>query len=169
MARVKGRDVLLELMDAVAKLEASSERHATQMESMAKISMETTAIVTALSGEVRMLWREVGVISKSVASLSSTVDALSSNVDALSSNVDALSSNVGSLSSSVGAIAQRVESLETETQRLSEGFLDAAQGARTNQQNLGQVARLLVEFSGNHTDRFDRIESRLDKLERKAG
>lgn len=114
-------------MGAVARLEASSERHATQMESLAKISMETTAIVTALSGEVRMLWREVGNVSK------------------------------------------RIESLETETQRLSEGFLDASQGARTNQQNLGQVALLLVEFSGNHTDRFDRIESRLDKLERKAG
>lgn len=134
MARAKGRDVLLDLMDSVEKLEASSRLHAEQLENLAKLAMGTSATVTALSAEVQQVWRALE-----------------------------------SLADEMGAVSQRVNSLESEVQVLSEGFSQAAVAGRTHQQQMSRFARLFVEFVDGSRSRFDLIEIRLDKLERKAG
>jgi uncharacterized phage infection (PIP) family protein YhgE len=148
MARVKGRDLLLDMMDALAKLEASSEAYALQMEEIARMGLETRAIVTGLSSDMRRLSATVGSLSATVGSLSATV---------------------GSLSETVGEISARVGSLEEEAGNLSAGFVKAAAGSRTNQQHVATLARIFNEYAGQSTDRLTRLEDRVGKLERKAG
>lgn len=119
MARARGRDVVIDLMDAVAKLEATTTRQADQLEALAAHAVATSAEMFGLSAQVR-------------------------------------------------DVSQRVASLESEFRELAEGFVESAKLARTIEQQLGRVARLLGEFVGSSTSRFDDIEGRLEKLERKA-
>jgi methyl-accepting chemotaxis protein len=176
MARVKGRDLLLDMMDTLAKLEASSEAYALQMEEIARMGLETRAIVTGLSSDMRRLSATVGSLSATVGTLSATsrslsasVDTLSATVGSLSATVGSLSATVGSLSETVGSITARVGSLEEEVGNLSAGFVKAAAGSRTNQQHVATLARIFNEYAGQSTDRIERLEDRVGKLERKAG
>ena len=138
MARSRGRDVVIELMDAVEALQATSQRHTEQLEALAQVSMETVAHVTALT-------QTVGTLSHTVGTLSNTV---------------------GTLSHTVGTLTQRVEALESDVRRLSEGFVAAAANSRLQTQQLAQVGRLIGQLAEGAQDRFERIESRLTKLER---
>lgn len=162
MARVKGRDVLLEMMEAVSQLQASSALHAAQMDEVAKMGLETRATVTALAADMRHF-------SKQVHGLATTVSALSTTVSALSTTVGSLSTTVGPLSTTVETLSSRVATLETEVGRLSEGFLMAATTAHTNQQHLARLAGMFNQFAGGERDRIDDLEDRVVKLERKAG
>lgn len=134
MARAKGRDVVIDLMDAVAKLEATATRHADQLEALAAHAVATSAEMLGLSEQVRDVSRRMHDVSQRMEDVS-----------------------------------QRVGSLEVEFQELAQGFVESAKLSRTIEQQLGRVARLLGEFAGSSTSRFDDIEGRLEKLERKAG
>lgn len=120
MARSRGRDVVIDLMDAVAKLEATTTRQADQLEALAAHAVATSAEMIGLSVQV-------------------------------------------------SDVSRRVASLEVEFRALAQGFVESAKLSRTIEQQLGRLARLLGEFAGRSTSRFDDIEGRLEKLERKAG
>jgi methyl-accepting chemotaxis protein len=155
MARVKGRDVVVELLDSVAKLEATSALHAEQLESLAKHAIGTTATVTALGSELRLVWRSVGDLSK--------------RMDDVSKRMDGLAGATLAIADQLNGVTQRVGSLEAELQTQASAFVDAAATARTQQQQLGRFARLISQFADGSSSRFDDIEDRLVKLERKAG
>jgi len=162
MARVKGRDVVVELLDAVAKLEATSALHAEQLESLATHAIGTTATVTALGSELRLVWRSVGELSK-------RMDDVSKRMDDVSKRMDALAVATLAIADQLGGVTQRVGSLEGELQNLASSFVEAAVTARTQQQQLGRFAKLISQFADGNGSRFDDIEVRLLKLERKAG
>ncbi len=134
MARVRGRDVLLELMDAVAKLDATSAAHTEQLESLAAVSMQTSATVTGLSGQVR-----------------------------------GLSEQMRGLSEQMRLAWKAIDKLDREMHDLSEGFALAAITARSNQDAVKRVGQLVLQLAEGSSSRFERIEGRLDALERKAG
>jgi methyl-accepting chemotaxis protein len=176
MARVKGRDVVVELMDSVAKLEATSALHAEQLESLAKHAIGTTATVTALGSEMRLIWRSVGELSKRMDDVSKRMDDVSKRMDDVSKRMDDVSKRMDGLAAAtlsiadqLGGVTQRVGSLETELQAQASAFVDAAVTARTHQQQLGRFAKLISQFADGSSSRFDDIEDRLVKLERKAG
>lgn len=120
MARAKGRDVVIELMDSVAKLEAATTRHADLLESLSEHAIAMSVEMTALSAQLT-------------------------------------------------AASQRMTSLESEVHLLARGFVDTTKLARSIQLETGRVARLLGEFAGSSSARFDSIEGRLNRLEKKAG
>ena len=148
MARVKGRDVVVELLDAVAKLEATTALHAEQLESLADLAMGMTVQVTALSSELRQ-------VSRNASELSKRMDDVSKRMDDVSKRMDDVST--------------RVDGIEGDLQTLAQGFVDAAATARTAQQQTGRLAKILGDLAEGNRSRFDDIEDRLVKLERKAG
>ena len=141
MARVKGQDVVVDLMDAVAKLEATAAEHADLLESIAGHAMSTSAELTALSGRVNFV----------------------------SGRVSDLSARMQELSGQMEDVAQRVSALEGDFQSLAQNFVRSAVLSRTMQTQLGQFARVLGEFAGGSKKRFQDIEDRLETLEKKAG
>lgn len=122
MARVKGRDVVIDMMDAVEKLHATSAEHAELLESMAAHAMQTSAELTALS--VQMV----------------------------------------STSKRLNEVSHRVTSLEGDFHSFAENFVRSATLARTTEEQLGRLARLLGEFAGDSNSRFDSLEGRVSKL-----
>jgi ABC-type transporter Mla subunit MlaD len=134
MARVKGREVVVELLDSVAKLEATAALHAQQMEALAELAMGMTATVTSLGSELRQVWRSVSELARRMDDVS-----------------------------------KRMDGIERDLQTLAQGFVDAAGTARTAQQQTGRLAKILADLAEGNRSRFDDIEDRLVKLERKAG
>lgn len=134
MARVKGRDVLLELMDSVEALQATAAEHADLLASMAEHTVSTSAEMTALAGQVAHVSRQMSHVSQRMDD-----------------------------------IAKRTASLEADFQTLAQNSVESVKFARTLQQQLGRTAKLLGEFAGGSKNRFETIEGRLDRLERKAG
>ncbi len=128
MARVKGRDVVVDMMEAVAKLEATATKHADLLESIAAHAMSTSAELTALSGRVTFV----------------------------SSRVGDLSARVQELSGQMKDVAQRVSALEGDFHGLAEDLVKSATLSRTMQTQLGQFARLLGEFAGGSKKRFEK-------------
>ena len=176
MAKVKGPDVLLGLMEAVAKLEATSEKHADQLESLAQTAMATTATLTALTSDMRHLWRASAETAKRMDDMTQRMNDMTQRMDDMTQrmndmtqHMNRMTQHLGSLSGHVGSMTGRVESLESEMMTLAQGFVQAAASAREREQLTKHVARLLNEFAGRSLTRFDAIEGRLLKLERKTG
>ena len=148
MARAKGRDVVIELMDSVAKLEATTTRHADLLESLSGHAVAMSVEMTALSGQVADVSRRMTDVSRQMTDVSRRMTDVSERT---------------------GGVSQRVASLEKEVHDLSRGFLEAVKFSRSLQTEVGRLARLLGEFAGGRSSRLDTIEGRLDRLEKKAG
>jgi chromosome segregation ATPase len=148
MARVKGREVVLELMDAVAQLEKTSSAHTEQLEAIAALAVETSAHVGRMSLQLGELAVRVGDVSKRMDDVSKRMDDVSMRTDTL---------------------AREMELLDRELATQADQFLAAVKLSRTNQEQVGRVARVLAAFADGNKTRFESIEDRLDALERKAG
>ncbi len=140
MARARGRDVVLELMDAVGELEKTTALHATQLGDIAALAVETSAKVVGLSGQM-------GALTKGFADLSRRMDDMTHRMDALT---------------------RETASLGADLTTQAETTLLASKTAHQQQQQLGRVARLLSVFADGSDHRFADIESRLGALEKKA-
>jgi len=148
MARAKGRDVVLELMDAVGELEKTTALHATQLGDIATLAIETSAKMVGLSGQM-------GTISKGFSDLARRMDDMSKRMDDLSQRMDGLT--------------RVTDSLGADLTTQAENALLASRTAHQQQQQLGRVARLLSAFADGSDHRFADIESRLGALEKKTG
>ena len=140
MARVKGREVVVALLDAVAKLERTTSAHAEKIEAIATLAMGTSTRVHGLSLQM--------------ADLAHGFRELSHRVDVISTRLDGVST--------------RVDELDEDLKQQAEQLLASAKLSRVMEQQLGQVARLLASFADGSRSRFESIEDRLDDLERKA-
>jgi chromosome segregation ATPase len=147
MARARGRDVVLELMDAVGELEKTTALHATQLGDIAALAVETSAKVVGLSGQM-------GALTKGFADLSRRMDDMTHRMDDMTHRMDALTRETASLGADLTTQAETT--------------LLASKTAHQQQQQLGRVARLLSVFADGSDHRFADIESRLGALEKKA-
>ena len=169
MARIKGRDVVIDLMDAVAKLEATATKHADLLEAMGTHAVTMSVEMTALSGQVSAVARRMDDLTVRMDDLATRMDDMATRMNGMSSQAHATSQRVGQTSQEMGEVSQRITSLETEFQIHAQNALKSAKLARTTEEQLGRFARLLGDYAGQSTTRFDEIEGRLVKLERKTG
>jgi hypothetical protein len=119
MARAKGRDLVIEVLDAVEKLQATTARHSEHLQAMAARAERMSAQVVALSEHAAFT-------------------------------------------------SQRLTTLEAEFQRSAEDAKTSYELSRSIQTSTVQLARVLKEIAGTTASRFDEIEDRLTRLERKA-
>jgi predicted nucleic acid-binding Zn-ribbon protein len=141
MARVKGRDALLDLMDTVARLEATTGRHAEALETLAAQMAKTTAQVVGLT-------TIYGGLASGMRGLSQRMDEMSTRME---------------------QGEQRLQALEGDMQRQHEMTLSAASTAREQQHLVGRLGKFIGVLADSSSDRFDEIEARVDALEKKAG
>lgn len=134
MARVKGRDVLLDMLDAMHALEATSAQHTEQLEEHARL-------LTKFSTDVTQLKRDVAQLQTHVAQLQTDVTQLYSSVRILSDDATAMMESGNKM----------------------------AELNRVTTQQVGRLAKAVAALAGDSDDRMTQIESRLDRLERKAG
>jgi chromosome segregation ATPase len=169
MARVKGRDVVLELMDAVERLEATSAEHADLLESLAEHTVSTSAEVAALAGQMAHVSRQMNDVSQRMNDVSQRMDDVSQRMDDVSQRVDDVSQRMEGVSQGLAGVSKRTASLEVDFHTLAQNSVESAKLARTVQQHLGRLAKLLGEYAGGSKSRFETIEDRLDRLEKKTG
>ena len=120
MARAKGRDLVIEVLDAVEKLEATTARHAELLGEMAVRAARMSSQVTALSEHAAFT-------------------------------------------------AQRLTTLEEEFQRSAEDAKKSYELGQSTRKSIVELARVLKNLATESAGRFDDIEVRLTRLERKAG
>ena len=148
MARVKGRDLVLEMMDVVASLEATAKKHADLIESLAAHAISTSAELTSVAGRLAQVSQRVADVSERVADVSN---------------------RVADVSNRVADVSERVGSLEREFKELAAGFVESAGLVRTTQAGLKRLTRLMVEMAGGTGHRLDDLEVRVTRLEKKTG
>ena len=141
MARAAGRDVLLQLMEAVGELQGGFarqgeviERITARLDLMVERSSETAEHLRALDGQVR----------------------------ALSERVDGVSERVGMLSAAFTELSEDQTSLRQD-------FVSLALSHRETRGHLDRIARILRDGFTSTSDRLDDVEQRLARLEKKTG
>ena len=162
MARAKGRDVVLELMESVARLEVTTAQQAEVMQSLADHVVATSAELTAYSRHMAELWRRMEDVSRRVGEVSQRMGDVSERVGEVSQRM-------GDLSERVGGLSQRTSSLEGDFHGFAELVVTSAKLSQTVQREVGRLATLMGEFAGGSRTRFETIEERLDRLEKKTG
>lgn len=168
MARVRGREVVVDLMDAVAKLQETSTQHAEQLEALASLSMGMAARLTGVEQQVTGLTHQFNGLTHQVNGLTHQVNGLAQHVSAIAQQLATVASHVEDLSGGFVQLRQRVTALEQDAQQLAEGFLNGAKLARSTEQQLGRFGMLLGQLADGSNSRIDQLEARVKKLERKA-
>jgi methyl-accepting chemotaxis protein-1 (serine sensor receptor) len=142
-------------MDTVARLEATTGRHAEALETLAGQMAKTTAQVVGLT--------------TIFGGLASSMRVLSQRMDDLSKRMDDMSSRMDDMSSRMEQGEQRLQALEGDMERQHEMTLSAASIAREQQALVGRLGKLIAVVADTSNDRFDEIEARVDALEKKTG
>lgn len=154
MARVKGREVVVDLMDAVAALEKTTALHATQLRDVAALAVETSARVHGLTGQTSSLMKGFSDLSRRMDDLSRRMDDMSQRMDDMSQRMNELTTGLGEVEAGLNVQA--------------ENLLVAAKTVHQQQEQFARVGRLLATFAASNGDRFDELDARLTVLEKKA-
>jgi methyl-accepting chemotaxis protein len=176
MARVKGRDVIIELMDTVEKLQETTTQHADLLESMAEHAARTSAQLTALAAHTAYTARRTNELSQRTNELSQRTNELSQRMNDLAQRTNEFAQRMNDHSSRIDdhslgmrQLSERTAALETEFQKHAENALLSADLGRKTQSHVGHLARLLKELADETDSRLEEIEHRVTKLERKTG
>lgn len=144
MARVKGKDVILEMMDSIERLEEIAKEHEHRLKELGDVAMDSAARIVGLA---------------------SGFGTLTSGLRQLTTQMGQVTTQMGHLGDQAASLTSRIEALESDMLTLAQGFRDGAAAQRESQQHLARLGRLLVQYAGNSDSRFDAIEGRLDALE----
>ncbi len=154
MAKVKGRDVVLELMNTVERLERGFETHSDRLDEMAQVAMNMAARTTAMEARTSHLEQRMNQLTATVNQLVTTVNQMNATVTAMGTEVTSLRTEAAELSA--------------DTTRFAELAVGAAKQGRENQLGIGRLARLLGELAEGTDSRFDQLEHRVTALEKKS-
>lgn len=109
MARVKGRDVLLDLMDSMAELRTTLARQGEQLERVARLAQGTSSRVEGLVAHVEALAQDLTALAQAVRDTAATNLAIQRNLGRSAKLIGELA---GSTRTRFDALEQRVEKLE---------------------------------------------------------
>jgi chromosome segregation ATPase len=141
MARVAGRDVLVQLMDAVAQLQASQARQDEDIERIIVRLDLMSGRMNGLAGQQASLAQQMAQMAEQMALLSQRMDESSAQMDELAEDLRALRGD----------------------------FVSLAQHGRETSGGLKRLSEIVVKALGTSEERFDELEARLARLEKKTG
>lgn len=122
MARAKGRDVLIELMDSVAQIQATTARHADLLETLAAQAVSIAHRVQSLERQVQSLERQVHELERQVHELGSEVHELAQGFVQSAELSRTLQQQVGRMARTLGDFAggsaTRLKAIEQRLDRL---------------------------------------------------
>jgi chromosome segregation ATPase len=147
MAKVVGKDLLLDLIDEVKRLgeaqqrqELSTQRLETRVDLLAEHSREMSRRIDGVERQMGVLTEQMGVLTEQMS---------------------VTTGQFGGVLSVVNAFSDEVTGLRTDLTALSEAQADFGSG-------LKRISAILVKALGATEDRFDELEQRVARLEKKS-
>lgn len=148
MARVTGKDVLVELMEAVEQLKASQQRQDKDIE----------RIVTRL-----------GLMAERSNETVSRMDSMTARMDALTTRMNEMTARMNEMTGEMASLREHFRELADDQLGLRQDFVSLAQHGRQTQAGLQRLSDIIVKALGTTDERFDELEARVAKLEKKTG
>jgi len=161
MAKVVGKDLLLDLIDEVKRLgeaqqrqELSTQRLETRVDLLAEHSREMSRRIDGVERQMGVLTEQMGVLTEQMA-------VLTEQMDVVRQQMSVTTGQFGGVLSVVNAFSDEVTGLRTDLTALSEAQADFGSG-------LKRTSAILVKTLGATEDRFDELEQRVARLEKKS-
>jgi hypothetical protein len=161
MAKVVGKDLLLDLIDEVKRLgeaqqrqELSTQRLETRVDLLAEHSREMSRRIDGVERQMGVLTEQMGVLTEQMA-------VLTEQMDVVRQQMSVTTGQFGGVLSVVNAFSDEVTGLRTDLTALSEAQADFGSG-------LKRISAILVKALGATEDRFDELEQRVARLEKKS-
>lgn len=154
MARVAGKDVMLELMNTVERLEKTAGEHADTLAELAETALKMSAGWAAIDARLSHMVARSNKLEQTVATIHNTVATLQKDVAGHTRDLSFLSK-------SLSVMAE-------DSANLTRGFATGAAQTREQQRMYGQLARTVTGLAGESDARFDELEHRVTKLEKKS-
>ncbi|MEW6432583.1 MAG: hypothetical protein AB1730_13855 [Myxococcota bacterium] len=155
MARVMGKDVLVELMEAVEQLKASQQRQDNDIE----------RIVTRLG---LMAERSNETVSR-MDSMTARMDALTARMNEMTARMNEMTAWMNETTAEMASLRGHFRELADDQLALRRDFVSLAQHGRQTQTGLQRLSDIIVKALGTTDERFDELEARVAKLEKKTG
>jgi methyl-accepting chemotaxis protein len=175
MARIKGRDVVLELMEAVGALEKTAVLHARQLGEIATMAVETSARAHGLTTHVGALAKGFSDLSRRMDDMTTRMNDMTTRMHDMTTRMHDMTTRMHDMSTRTNDMSTRMDAFENEAASFEAGLATqaehtkvAAQTSNQQAQQIGRLSRLIGVFADSSTNRFDDIESRLVVLEKKA-
>lgn len=161
MAKVVGKDLLLDLIDEVKRLgeaqqrqESSTQRLETRVDLLAEHSRELALRIDGVEKQMGVLTEQMGVLTEQMG-------VLTQQMGLLTEQMGATAGQFGGVLTVVNAFSDEVTGLRADLTALSEAQADFGSG-------LKRMSTILVKALGATEDRFDELEQRVAKLEKKS-
>lgn len=153
MARVKGRDVVLDLMDGFQELRSEVDRHREQL-----VAMEAT------QAELVSGFRDLATATRATAT---QLRGLSTHLNLVTVRLNEVTERVDGLEGRMDGLTDRVDSLTVVAERLQQQFGESRRSAERQSDILGDLGDLLGKIVRGTRDRIEDHEERLLALEKK--
>ena len=148
MAKVAGKDVLIDLIDSVNQLKTSQARLEENFERMSA---------------------RLELMAERSAATSMKLEQVSSRMEQLSSTVEQLSSTVKQTVTDIGFLSRAFREMSNDQTAMQADFVRMAGTTRESQAVLKHMATVLTNSITSTDERFEKIEARLTKVEKKTG
>ncbi|GMU63058.1 MAG: hypothetical protein AMXMBFR34_48210 [Myxococcaceae bacterium] len=155
MARVYGKDLIIELMETVRRLDQGMARQE-------EVNERIFTRLDLMSERTNAIAGQLGIVSSRLDDLTQRMNELTQRMNELTQRMNEVAGDVTSLRSGFVELAADQSLLGSEFA----GFRVLTQELR---QNLRRLTELFVQSLGTSADRFDELEARLAALEKKTG
>jgi chromosome segregation ATPase len=162
MARVIGKDVLVELLDVVEQLKASQkrqdediERIVTRLGLMAERSNETVARMDSMTARID--------------ALTARMNEMTARMNEMTARMNEMTARMNELSAEMASLREHFRELAEDQLGLRQDFVSLAQHGRQMQAGLQRLSAILVKALDVTDERFDELEARIAALEKKTG
>lgn len=154
MAKVVGKDVLLDLMDEVKRLGDTQRRHE---QSLQRVTTRMDVVVE----HSRALGHRFEETAKQVSSLSQRMGAVTQQMNSVTQQMHTLSEQFGGVVGHVSGFSGELTSLRADLTEVIGVQAEFGGG-------LKRLSAILLKALGANEDRFDELEERLTRLEKKS-
>jgi chromosome segregation ATPase len=154
-------DEVKRLGEAQQRQELSTQRLETRVDLLAEHSREMSRRIDGVERQMGVLTEQMGVLTEQMAVLTEQMAVLTEQMDVVRQQMSVTTGQFGGVLSVVNAFSDEVTGLRTDLTALSEAQADFGSG-------LKRISAILVKALGATEDRFDELEQRVARLEKKS-
>ncbi|MBL8910424.1 MAG: hypothetical protein JNM17_06940 [Archangium sp.] len=169
MARVTGKDVLVDLMSTVKAL---TESQARQDEDIQRIIVRLelmTERTNGLATRMDTMAAQMDEMATQMQSMTTQMQMLTTQMQMLTTQMQTTTTQMSAMSSSMGFFGRELGSLGEDHNTLRGEFVTLARHGVETRSQLNRLSGILTRLGTSTDERFDEVETRLTKLEKKTG
>lgn len=162
MARVTGKDVLVDLMSTVKAL---TESQARQDEDIQRIIVRLELMTERTNG----LATRMDTMAAQMDEMATQMQSMTTQMQMLTTQMQTTTTQMSAMSSSMGFFGRELGSLGEDHNTLRGEFVTLARHGVETRSQLNRLSGILTRLGTSTDERFDEVETRLTKLEKKTG